>query len=183
MQHYKFRLNSIDTKNRIMERLDSRKFSENEFSDKLSYINLPFSKEKLLVTYKYMKSGSGKDDVYTSAKSYAKLNFVKTGKYSTEVTVDIINKRKKLSFSDFLNVLMSTAMMVVTFLAVLALLFENIKNNFWVVVAVFVLAWVYTAFMLSLKQWRDEPKEDPTERIEALLAGVFEEEKFCERVD
>lgn len=180
---YRFSLSAADAREHIVKKLDSRKFSENEFSDKLSYINLPFSKEKLLVTYKYMKSGSGKDDVYTFAKSYAKLNFAKTGKYSTEVTADIINKRKKLSFSDFLNVLMSTAMMVVTFLAVLALLFENIKSNFWIVAAVFVLAWAYTAFMLSLKQWRDEPKEDPTERIETLLAELFKDEQFCEKID
>ena len=180
---YRFSLSAADAREHIVKKLDSCKFSENEFSDKLSYIKLPFSKEKLLVTYKYMKSGSGKDDVYTSAKSYAKLNFAKTGKYSTEVTADIINKRKKLSFSDFLNVLMSTAMMVVTFLAVLALLFENIKNNFWIVAAVFVLAWAYTAFMLSLKQWRDEPKEDPTERIETLLAELFKNEQFCEKID
>ena len=100
---YRFSLSAADAREHIVKKLDSCKFSENEFSDKLSYIKLPFSKEKLLVTYKYMKSGSGKDDVYTSAKSYAKLNFAKTGKYSTEVTADIINKRKKLSFSDFLK--------------------------------------------------------------------------------
>ena len=49
--------------------------------------------------------------------------------------------------------------------------------------AVFVLAWAYTAFMLSLKQWRDEPKEDPTERIETLLAELFKDEQFCEKID
>ena len=63
------------------------------------------------------------------------------------------------------------------------LLYENIKNNFWIVAAVFVLAWAYTAFMLSLKQWRDEPKEDPTERIETLLAELFKDEQFCEKID
>lgn len=98
---YRFSLSVADAREHIVKKLDSRKFSENEFSDKLSYINLPFSKEKLLVTYKYMKSGSGKDDVYTSAKSYAKLNFAKTGKYSTEVTADIINKERNSLFRIF----------------------------------------------------------------------------------
>ena len=49
---YRFSLSAADAREHIVKKLDSCKFSENEFSDKLSYIKLPFSKEKLLVTYK-----------------------------------------------------------------------------------------------------------------------------------
>lgn len=179
---YRFSLNVPDTRKCIEKDISLLLFSENEPRDTLSYIKNPLLKKKMLVTYKYIKRNEKHGNVCTSAKSYAKLNFMRINEQQTEVSADVISKRKKFSFSDMLLLLISIGVATVTFFVSLAFIFGRM-SDFLFSAVICVLSAGYTAFMLSRKQWFDEPKEDPTERIETLLAELFKDEQFCEKID
>ena len=179
---YRFSLNVPDTRKCIEENISLLLFNENEPRDTLSYIKNPLFKKKLLVTYKYIKRNRMHGNVCMSTKSYAKLNFTKINEYSTEVSVDIINKRKKFSLFDVLLLLISLGVAVITFFVSFAFI-SGIISDFLYYAVICILAGGYTTFMFYRKQWFDKPKKDPTERIEKLLAELFEDEQFCEKID
>ena len=124
---YRFSLNVPDTRKCIEEDISLLLFSENEPRDTLSYIKNPLLKKKMLVTYKYIKRNEKHGNVCTSAKSYAKLNFMRINEQQTEVSADVISKRKKFSFSDMLLLLISIGVATVTFFVSLAFIFGRMS--------------------------------------------------------
>lgn len=174
MKEYSLNLNVKDAKKRVTEKLDSCKFESEAPFDKLSYINKPFSRHKLSVTYKYLKSEKNTDEVCTSVKSFSKFRFVPKGDGVTHITVDTVNKRKKISLSDVMNLIVFLVLAVFTFAVFLLVFSEDMMKYIWLIAIAFIVAAVFCAIKTSARQWKEEPAEDPSERIELLTCQLME---------
>ena len=110
-----------EAKKLIVNEINKCDFSTKEPFDKISCDELPFpfSKKKLLISYKYIKrKGESKEEIITSLKNYAIIRLEQTDNISTVATVKSFSKRKKFSLVDGLNIAVTfgfSAMFILTF--------------------------------------------------------------------